>query len=181
MKPTIDPHPVEVTPAQLHEWCREGRCVQLVDVRSGGEFAGKRIAGARLLPLNELGVRHHELDRGKPIVVICQSGRRGARACAELRKLGWQDVANLSGGMHAWSFAGLPVEADEHAPWALERQVRVAAGSLVLTGAAAGWLIHPGFFALCAVVGAGLVFAGVTDWCGMGLLLARAPWNRRLP
>ena len=181
MSSASEPHLREVSPAQLQAWCREGRCVQLVDVRSAGEFAGKRIAGARLLPLDDLATRHHELERGKPIVMICQSGHRGARACAELRRLGWPDVTNLSGGLQAWSLARLPIEADKHAPWALERQVRVAAGSLVLIGAGLGSLIHPGFFALCAFVGAGLVFAGVTDWCGMGLLLARAPWNRRLP
>src|SRR3954470_4384581 len=100
----------EVSPATLHGWCREGRCVQLVDVRSSGEYAGQRIAGAKLLPLRELAARHQELEQGQPIVVICQSGQRGARACEELTRLGWQDVANLSGGMHAWAFARLPVE-----------------------------------------------------------------------
>src|SRR4051812_1407537 len=95
--PTLESSRGEVTPAMLHAWCCEGRCMQLVDVRSGGEFAGKRIAGAKLLPLGELTARHHELERGKPVVVICQSGQRGARACAELRRLGWDEVANLAG------------------------------------------------------------------------------------
>jgi hypothetical protein len=83
--------------------------------------------------------------------------------------------------MGAWSGAGLPVEKDSGAPWALERQVRLAAGSLVLLGSILGFVVHAGFFALSAFVGAGLVFAGLTDWCGMGLLLARAPWNKRSP
>lgn len=179
MSSASDPSRREISPGQLHEWCREGGCVQLVDVRSGGEFAGKRIAGAKSMPLEELGARQVELERGKPIIVICERGPRGARACEELRRLGWHDVANLSGGMQAWSSARLPIEADAHAPWALERQVRVAAGSLLLVGAGLGWLIHPDFFALCAFVGAGLIFAGITEWCGMALLLARAPWNRR--
>ena len=60
----------------------------------------------------------------------------------------------------------------------LERQVRVAAGLLVLTGVLLGLLIDRAFFGISAFVGAGLIFAGITDWCGMGLLLARAPWNR---
>lgn len=63
----------------------------------------------------------------------------------------------------------------------LERQVRIAAGSLVFIGVALGWFVHRGFFAVPAFVGAGLVFAGLTDFCGMGLLLAKMPWNRRLP
>ena len=85
----------------------------------------------------------------------------------------------MTGGVAAWKAAGLPVEKDEHAPWSLERQVRVVAGALVVTGVVLGFWIHPGFFGLSAFVGAGLVFAGITDWCGMGLLLAKAPWNRR--
>jgi hypothetical protein len=60
----------------------------------------------------------------------------------------------------------------------LERQVRIAAGSLVLIGSALAWWVHPAFIGLAAFVGAGLVFAGATDTCGMGLLLARMPWNR---
>jgi hypothetical protein len=63
----------------------------------------------------------------------------------------------------------------------LERQVRIGAGLLVLLGALLGWLVHPAFFALSAFIGAGLVFAGVTDWCGMGMLLAKMPWNNRSP
>lgn len=171
--------PHEIHPAELQAWCHAGHCVQIVDVRSGGEFAGGRINGAKLIPLAELANRVHELERATPVVVICQSGKRGALAREELRRLGWANVANLAGGMGAWSGAGLPVEKDPHAPWALERQVRVAAGTLVLLGIILGWFVHVGFFALSGFVGAGLVFAGVSDWCGMGLLLARAPWNRR--
>ena len=60
----------------------------------------------------------------------------------------------------------------------LERQVRIAAGTLVVLGTVLGLTVHPGFIGLSAFVGAGLIFAGVTDTCGMGLLLARMPWNR---
>jgi hypothetical protein len=91
--------------------------------------------------------------------------------------MGWA-VTSLSGGMSAWERAGLPVEREARAPWSLERQVRLSAGSLVLLGTVLGWLVHPAFFGLSAFVGAGLIFAAITDWCGMGLLLARAPWNR---
>jgi rhodanese-related sulfurtransferase len=173
------PLPPEIHPEELQAWCHAGHCVQIVDVRSGGEFAGGRISGAQLLPLAELGGRVDELERETPVVVICQSGKRGAQARGELHRLGWTNVANLAGGMGAWTEAGLPVEKDARAPWALERQVRVAAGTLVLLGMILGFFVHAGFFGLSAFVGAGLIFAGVTDWCGMGLLLARAPWNRR--
>ena len=178
MKKTATSLSPDITIAELHARLLDGEVVQIVDVRCAGEFAGGRIAGAKHLPLAELAARHRELEDETPVVFVCQGGRRSARARDQLTQLGRAGVASMTGGMHAWSQAKLPVEKDAWAPWALERQVRVAAGSLVLLGAGLGCFVHPLFFGLSALVGAGLVFAGVTDWCGMGLLLARAPWNR---
>ena len=87
---------------------------------------------------------------------------------------------NVEGGTLAWEQAGLPVVRGKKA-MSLERQVRIAAGSLVVLGTALGAFVHPGFLGLSAFVGAGLVFAGVTDTCGMGMVLARMPWNRAEP
>ena len=84
----------------------------------------------------------------------------------------------MEGGTQAWVAAGLPAVKGSKSAISIERQVRIGAGILVLTGIILGFLFHPAFFALSAFIGAGLVFAGVTDWCGMGLLLAKAPWNR---
>ena len=84
----------------------------------------------------------------------------------------------VEGGTQAWVTEGLPVVSLGRGSMSIERQVRIGAGTLVLLGVVLGFLVHPGFFFLSGFVGAGLVFAGVTDWCGMGLLLARAPWNR---
>lgn len=84
---------------------------------------------------------------------------------------------SVEGGTLAWEGAGLPVVRGRRVI-SLERQVRIAAGALVVAGVLLGWLVHPAFLGLSAFVGAGLVFAGVTDTCGMGLLLARMPWNR---
>jgi rhodanese-related sulfurtransferase len=179
MNPTNALLPRDITADELNRHLHNCVSLQIVDVRSGGEFAGGRITGAKLLPLAELSTRQHELDRETPVVCVCQGGRRSACARDQLLQLGCTDVASLTGGMNAWARAGLPVEKDAGAPWALERQVRVTAGGLVLLGVGLGWFVHPLFFGLSAFVGAGLVFAGVTDWCGMGLLLARAPWNRR--
>jgi hypothetical protein len=86
-------------------------------------------------------------------------------------------VINIEGGTNACIVAGLPVVRGKKAI-SLERQVRIAAGLLVLLGVILGWLVHPAFFGLAAFVGAGLVFAGVTDTCGMGMILARMPWNQ---
>ncbi len=178
MKPQSVAPALDITAASLHDVLERGEAVQLIDVRSSGEFAGSRIAGAKLIPLHEVTARKDELRRDIPVVCICQSGGRSAKAAQELARAGFA-VSSLAAGMNGWGRAQLPMEKDAGAPWALERQVRLAAGTLILLGIGLGWFAHAGFFILSAFVGAGLMFAGVTDWCGMGLLLARAPWNRR--
>ena len=169
----------DLSPAELRRRLDAAEPLQLVDVRETPEFAASRLAGTHLIPLGEIVSRAAEIDRSRPLVLICRSGKRSGDARQKLAALGFSDIACLSGGLTAWEAAGFAVEKDDHAPWSLERQVRVAAGILVVLGVALGFLVHPGFFGLCAFVGAGLVFAGVTDWCGMGLLIAKAPWNRR--
>ena len=166
-----------LAPAELQSRLASGGQLQLVDVREHPEFAAGRIAGARLLPLGEVERRAAELDRSRPVVCVCRSGKRSAQAAEKLAALGFADVRQLDGGLMAWEQAGLPLERDAHAPWALERQVRFAAGLLVLAGLGLS-LVWPVAVALSWFVGAGLVFAAVTDWCGMGLLLAKMPWNR---
>jgi rhodanese-related sulfurtransferase len=171
----------DLGPAELRRLLDAGEPLQLVDVREEPEFAAARLVGAQLIPLGEIERRVAELDHSRPLVLVCRSGKRSDRAREKLAQLGFTNIACLSGGLTAWETAGLPVEKDERAPWALERQVRIAAGALVVLGVTLGFLVHPGFFGSSAFVGVGLVFAGVTDWCGMGLLLAKAPWNRRQP
>jgi rhodanese-related sulfurtransferase len=173
------PCPLEISPEKLSQSLAGGQKLQLLDVRSPGEFAARRIAGSISVPLDQLERRQGELDRTALVVCVCQSGGRSAAARNLLVKLGFPEATSLAGGVSQWSHAGLPLLEDKNAPWALERQVRVAAGSLVLIGVLLGWFYHPAFFGLAGFVGGGLVFAGVTDWCGMGLLLAKAPWNRR--
>jgi rhodanese-related sulfurtransferase len=152
----------------------------LIDVREYAEFAGGRIEGAKLLPLGELEKRHAELDHTKPIYVMCRTGRRSGEAQKKLKSLGFTNVVNVAGGFEAWKKEDLPFERDENAPWSLERQVRFTAGLLVLLGAILALAVHPYFIAISAFVGAGLTFAGATDWCGMAMLLAKMPWNRRV-
>jgi rhodanese-related sulfurtransferase len=115
--------------------------------------------------------------RDEPLYVICRSGSRGRQACEKFVAAGFTNVVNVEGGTLACVESGLPVVRGKKMIL-LERQVRIAAGSLVLIGAALGWLVHPAFIGLSAFVGGGLVFAGVTDTCGMGMMLARMPWNQ---
>lgn len=151
---------------------------RLVDVREYPEFAGGRVPGARIIPLGELPRRLAELDSNGPLYVMCRSGKRASEAQRLLREAKFADVRNVRGGFLAWEAAGFEVEKDEKAPWALERQVRFVAGLLVLTGVLLSVFVAQPFVWLAGFVGAGLVFAAVTDTCAMGLMLAKLPWNR---
>jgi rhodanese-related sulfurtransferase len=152
----------------------------LLDVRTPAEFEDTHIEGAILHPITELKpdeVRR-ALDGKSSCIVICRSGGRATRAAEQICAANISGVSVMEGGMNAWLSAGLPtIEGTKTI--SLERQVRIAAGSLVLIGAVLGYVVNPGWIGLSAFVGAGLIFAGATDTCGMGLLLARMPWNTR--
>jgi rhodanese-related sulfurtransferase len=92
---------------------------------------------------------------------------------------GFREAFVLDGGIDAWKRAGLPVHFDPGAPLDLQRQVQIAAGGLALLGALLAWFVHPAFILLSGFVGAGLMTAGITGFCGMARLLAVMPWNRR--
>ena len=156
----------------------ESGAPNLIDVREYPEFAGGRVSGARLIPVGDLDKRYTEIDRDKTAYLICRSGKRASEAQKKLVSLGFSDVRTVSGGFEAWKAAGFDFEKDARAVWSLERQVRFAAGSLVVLGVVLSWLIHPYIIALSAFVGAGLVFAAVTDTCTMAMILAKMPWNR---
>jgi rhodanese-related sulfurtransferase len=167
-----------ISPRRLAELHASGT-IDLLDVRTPAEFRELHAAGARNVPLDRLdpAAVMRAREGGEPLYVICRSGSRGRQACAKFLAAGFPNVVNVEGGTLAWAECGLPVVRGRKAI-SLERQVRITAGLLVLLGALLGWLVHPALAALSAFVGAGLVFAGVTDTCGMGLLLARMPWNR---
>ena len=161
---------------------REGKPVRLIDVRTPPEYAEVHADGAELVPLDGLDpkavIAARDGEPGAPLYVLCRSGSRAAKAVERFSAAGFSNVVSIEGGTQAWEHAGLPVVRGLAKVISLERQVRIGAGALVLLGVTLGFLVHPAFFGLSAFVGAGLVFAGVTDWCGMGLLLARLPWNR---
>lgn len=158
-------------------WLDRGNTV-LLDVREPDEHARERIPGARLVPLDQLDPAEIKLQGAERVVVHCASGMRSAKAVERLQAAGMTEVANLKGGLPAWRAAGYPVVADPKARLPLMRQAQIAAGALVLIGVILGVAVHPGFYALAAMVGTGLVFAGTTGWCGMAMLLAKLPYNR---
>ncbi len=170
-----------ITPQELHEIRRSGKPVDLIDVRTPVEFREAHVEGARPVPLGGLDPRAVMAGRNgnaaTSLYIICRSGSRASQACERFLAAGFPDEVNVEGGVLAWEQAGLPLVRGKKAV-SLERQVRIAAGSLVLLGAALALAVHPWFVLLSAFIGAGLVLAGITDTCGMGLLLARMPWNR---
>ena len=170
-----------LSPAELGELIRDGKKIDLIDVRTPVEYREAHVENARNVPLDQLDpaavIQARHGPATEPVYVICRSGGRGRQACEKFLTAGFPNVVNVEGGTLACAGAGLPVVRGRTAV-SLERQVRIAAGSLVVSGAALGWFVHPAFIGLSAFVGAGLLFAGITDTCGMGMALARMPWNR---
>jgi rhodanese-related sulfurtransferase len=159
---------------QLKKELEQGE-LKLIDVRTPAEFGELHIEGSHLMPLDRL---EPEAVKGNQCVIVCRTGKRATQAMEKLQAAGCENLRVLEGGVQAWEQAGLPVNRGK-AVLSLERQVRIAAGLMVLVGVILGTWVHPGFYGLAAFVGAGLTFAGITDWCGMGMLLAKAPWNQR--
>jgi rhodanese-related sulfurtransferase len=169
-----------ITASQLADLKKSGKGVELIDVRTPVEFREVHVEFAKNVPLDQLDPAVIMQARGSssgPLYVVCKSGGRGQQACDKFAKAGFTNVVNVEGGTTACVAAGLPVVRGKKA-MSLERQVRIAAGSLVLLGIILGHYVHHYFIGLSAFVGAGLVFAGVTDTCGMGMMLARMPWNQ---
>ena len=172
---------VTISPRDLAAKRQNGEPVEVIDVRTPVEFREVRAANARNVPLDSLdphaimNARNCLVD--EPLYVICKSGTRGAKAQQKFVDAGFMNVINVEGGTEAWVNAGLPVVRGKKA-MSLERQVRIAAGFIVLVGSLMGFFVHPFFIGISAFVGAGLMFAGITDSCAMGMLLAKMPWNQ---
>ena len=147
----------------------------LVDVRLPAEYRAVHLEPSVLLPLDEIAARRDELPRERELVLVCRTGSRARLAAAELA--GFRTRV-LEGGILAWQEAGLPV-IEGKAHMSLERQVRIAAGAFAGVGGALAVAVNPWFGLVPAFVGAGLMYAGVTDRCGMAMLLGRLPYNRR--
>jgi rhodanese-related sulfurtransferase len=163
--------------AELSRRLQRGEPMQIIDVRSPGEYAAGHIPGAMNIPMEQVETRTDDLRVDLPVALICQSGRRAGMACALLEH-DRPDALVLEGGTAAWRAAGLPVVRTTSGRWSLERQVRLSAGMLILTAAILSLTVHPYWVLLALFVGAGLTFAGLTDICGMGLLLAGMPCNQ---
>ena len=172
-----------ISPATLADLRRRGERLTLIDVRTPAEFGEVHVDFAHNIPLDRLDPKEvATLANGSPVYFVCKSGGRSRKACEKLLEAGLTDVLSVDGGTAACEAAGLPVVRGRKA-MSLERQVRIAAGSLVAIGAALA-AFGPDLLwqrigmGLAGFVGCGLVFAGITDTCGMAMLIAKMPWNQ---
>lgn len=167
------------SPAEAAALVSAGRGL-IIDVRTPAEFREINVEGSTLVSLDVLDrAKVDQALAGRPlqVLILCASGIRATKAAAQLEQAGLTGIHVVEGGIKAWDAGGLPVVRGRKTI-SVERQVRIGAGLLIVTGALLGFFVHPKFAIVPPLIGGGLIFAGVTDICGMGILLAKAPWNR---
>jgi rhodanese-related sulfurtransferase len=171
-----------VSAPELHRRLAAGQPACLLDVRTPGEHAAVHVPGAKLIPLDELDAAAFHRGRNgdaSPVYVLCQSGGRARRAVEKLKLAGLHGCVVVAGGTQAWIDAGLPVNRGESRVLPLMRQVQITVGFLSAAGALLALTVNPLFAIIPLVIGSGLLFAGLTGFCGLALLLTKMPWNNR--
>jgi rhodanese-related sulfurtransferase len=165
-----------IAPDRAAELLRSGAV--LVDIRNSDERAREHIPGSAHRPLSGLEGGGPLGVEGQTVIFYCRTGMRTNTNAQRLAAATPCEAYIIEGGLEAWKRAGLPTNLNPHQPIEIMRQVQIAAGSLALLGVILGFALHPAFFALSGIVGAGLIFAGTTGNCMMAKLLALMPWNR---
>ena len=175
----------KISPQRLHAVLDEGKNINLIDVRTAAEYRAGHVAGAKLIPMDELNAetlaaneQYAGAGHEETLYLTCEYGMRAQQAAERLFDAGYQNLAIIEGGTQAWKKAGLPIQRCANAI-SLERQVQIAIGMLLVLKVLFGFTVHELFFVAGAAIGAGLITAGITRWCGMAQLMARMPWNRR--
>lgn len=165
--------------ATLRRWMEEHEDVVVIDVRSAAEFESLHVRGSYNVPLSLLAEHTEDVAQrvGRRVVLVCQSGARAEQARQRLHTVGMDSALVLQGGAPAFAAAGGDVVRGD-GPWAMDRQVRMAAGALVTAGLVAGELVSPRLRVLSGVVGAGLAWSAASNTCAMSHVLSRMPWNR---
>lgn len=171
-----------IRPRQLQDLSVQGHRYRLIDVRTPAEFHQVHADGAINVPLDTLDPTKLTTENGispnETLYVICKMGGRSQKACIRMQAAGFSNVINVDGGTDEWVAENLPaVRGSGKSVISIQRQVQLVAGSLVLCGALLSFA-NPWFALLAAAIGAGLVFSGITDTCGMGTCLAKMPWNQ---
>ena len=173
-----------ISPHHLHGLSGDGKKINLIDVRTAAEYRAGHVAGAKLIPLDEFNADtlaeteiHSGVDYAQPVYLTCNAGQRAQQAAQRLIDAGYQNVALLEGGTLAWQKAGLPMNRCGNAI-SLERQVQITIGILLVLKVIFGFTVHELFFVAIPFIGAGLIFAGISNWCGLSRLIAALPWNQ---
>ncbi len=170
-------HPVDLMANKTADMC-------ILDVRTAAELKAAALPDCLHIPLHELTPARlqNEIEKsgksGAQVYLLCQGGKRAEMAANQLAGTVDAELVIIEGGLNAVQAAQIPLQQTGNTVMSLERQVRIAAGFLVLAGVILGFVVNSGFFVLSGFVGAGLMFAGITDTCMMGMLIARMPWNR---
>jgi rhodanese-related sulfurtransferase len=161
--------------------------LQIIDLRTHVEVNTERLDVSVNFPVQQLQaaelksyLQQQNHKSSQPIYLLCASGQRAVQASNQLQGQIESQLVIIDGGLNALKLLGMSVIKGNSTVISLERQVRIASGTLVVSGVFSGLLVHPWFYGLAAFVGAGLVFAGVTNSCGMGMLLAKMPWNKQV-
>ncbi|AOT04425.1 rhodanese-like domain-containing protein [Arthrobacter sp. U41] len=179
MTNTVESTPRTIDAATLKTWQDRHDELMVIDVRSGAEFDSLHIKGSYHVPLGLLSEHAVEFAEklGTRVVLVCQSGNRAEQARKHLDAVGLAGASVLAGGVPAYASAGGTVVRGKNT-WALERQVRMTAGSIVLAGVLGSKFISPKLGLVAGGIGAGLTFSAATNSCAMGKMLSVMPWNR---
>lgn len=150
----------------------------VLDVRSAADFESAHIEGSYNVPFATLSEHRDDVaDRlDRDVVLVCRSGARAEQAESALAATASPNLHVLHGGIDAWRAAGYRV-VEGAQRWDLERQVRLVAGSIVLTSVLVSTIV-PATKWLAAGIGGGLTFAAVSNSCLMGRMLSKLPYNR---
>ena len=152
----------------------------MLDVRTPGEFAAASVEGALLYPLQEFDLdKVREAVGGRGVCVMCAAGVRAVKAAEMMCAGGMSKVYVVEGGMRAWEASGLPIRRGKGGVISVERQTRLVMGVMVVVGGLLGYFLNTAWLWLAVFVGAGMIYSALTNWCGLGLLIARMPWNSR--
>lgn len=162
----------------LKKWLENGEAL-VVDVREPAEHEAEKISGANLVPLATVCKKTLPQCLDKKLVIHCRSGKRSQAACEKLLSEDPNlEIYNLEGGISAWVASGLEVKNSGKFFLPLDRQVQLTIGLGVFIGSLLGYLVSPKFFLLSGFFGAGLIFAGLSGYCGLAIFMAKMPWNK---
>jgi glyoxylase-like metal-dependent hydrolase (beta-lactamase superfamily II)/rhodanese-related sulfurtransferase len=169
-----------ISPSEAAKILKNDLQSKILDVRSAMEISQAHIDNSTNIPIDMISAKIGELSQTRQnYLVLCHTGNRAAMAADMLMQSGIHNVKVIEGGLARWEREKLPVIKGQGGI-SLERQVRVIAGGLVVTGIILAWLVHWGFIFISVFVGSGLVYAGLTDNCMMGMLLMKLPYNKNL-